>query len=603
MGCRYDLPVSGSVTALPAICLNMIVRNEAHVVTETLDAVAPYISSWVIVDTGSNDGTQDVIRNHMTRLGIAGDLHERPWRDFGHNRSEALNLAQGRGDYIWVVDADDVVVGAPDFAELTAEIYMLRVKTKEAIVWKPQLFRDGLPIRYKGLVHESLECDRECDVARLEGDYHIEYRHLGARSQDPQTFARDRDLLLAQVKEAPEDAQSVIHLAQSYFYLRDYENARKWYARRIELGGNEEEVFHCKYRIGECIAQGGGSWPDVQDAFLTAWEYRPTRAEALYVIAAQYRSTERYLLGYQFAKLAAEIPFPEGDTLLTQADIHAFRAAEEQAVCASMLGRQAEAFGIFRRILARPDVPDSERVRVARNRDVCVPVIINEACAYPEELVQRLAHDPRTGDITLSLIIGPDRDPAIYTLNSFLNCCTDISRIERFLAVDAGLSVGDRATLEAMYPFLEFSPAEGSGVHLAEIRSQVDGRLWLHLGRGWTFFAPENLASRLAAVLDAEPTVLQVGINFADSANITGTCAVGSEVRRADNAGHYVVGKSWTHGPAMFDTARLEEVGGIDSDALDPIGDLGRRASSAGRDAATLDEVLCISVSTSTPTL
>jgi hypothetical protein len=64
--------VSDPVTARSAICLNMIVRNEAHIVEGVLDAVAPYISSWVIVETGSDDGTQDVIRNHMARLGIPG---------------------------------------------------------------------------------------------------------------------------------------------------------------------------------------------------------------------------------------------------------------------------------------------------------------------------------------------------------------------------------------------------------------------------------------------------------------------------------------------------------------------------------------------------
>jgi glycosyltransferase involved in cell wall biosynthesis len=114
--------VSKPVTARFAICLNMIVKNEADVVAETLDSVAPYISSWVIVDTGSTDGTQDVIRKHMARLGIPGELHERPWRNFGHNRTEALNLAQGHGDYIWVIDADDIVVGTPDFTQLSADI-------------------------------------------------------------------------------------------------------------------------------------------------------------------------------------------------------------------------------------------------------------------------------------------------------------------------------------------------------------------------------------------------------------------------------------------------------------------------------------------------
>ena len=66
------------MTQQPSICLNMIVRNEAHIISELFDTVAPYIHTWVIVDTGSDDGTQDVIRGHMAELGIPGELHERP---------------------------------------------------------------------------------------------------------------------------------------------------------------------------------------------------------------------------------------------------------------------------------------------------------------------------------------------------------------------------------------------------------------------------------------------------------------------------------------------------------------------------------------------
>ena len=69
-------------TALPAICPNMIVRNAAH------------ISSWVIADTGSDDGTQELIANHMARLGTPRELCERPWPNFGHNRTEVLHLLE-----------------------------------------------------------------------------------------------------------------------------------------------------------------------------------------------------------------------------------------------------------------------------------------------------------------------------------------------------------------------------------------------------------------------------------------------------------------------------------------------------------------------------
>ena len=79
------------------LCLSMIVRNEAPVILRCLASVLPLIDSWAIVDTGSTDGTQILIRDRLKAL--PGELYERPWRDFASNRTEALDLARGRGDY------------------------------------------------------------------------------------------------------------------------------------------------------------------------------------------------------------------------------------------------------------------------------------------------------------------------------------------------------------------------------------------------------------------------------------------------------------------------------------------------------------------------
>jgi len=42
------------------ICLNMIVKNEAHIIVKTLKHLANYIKFdyWVICDTGSTDSTK-----------------------------------------------------------------------------------------------------------------------------------------------------------------------------------------------------------------------------------------------------------------------------------------------------------------------------------------------------------------------------------------------------------------------------------------------------------------------------------------------------------------------------------------------------------------
>ena len=95
------------MTPMQRIGLNMIVKNEAHVIERCLATVKPWIDHWVIVDTGSTDGTQEVIRNFLRD--IPGTLHERPWVDFSHNRNEALELARPTADYLLFIDADETL--------------------------------------------------------------------------------------------------------------------------------------------------------------------------------------------------------------------------------------------------------------------------------------------------------------------------------------------------------------------------------------------------------------------------------------------------------------------------------------------------------------
>ncbi|WP_313888690.1 glycosyltransferase [Mycolicibacterium sp. CBMA 226] len=546
--------------ANPTVCLNMIVRNEAHIVTEVLDAVAPYISYWVIVDTGSEDGTQEVIRRHMAELGIPGEVHNREWRSFGENRSEALELAQGRSDYIWVMDADDTVRGRPDFSGLTADVYAMRINDG-LFYWRRQLFRSGLPWRYIGVVHEYADCDTPFVEERLDGAYHIESRRIGARNKDPQKYARDRDLLLADLERDPDNPRSVFYLSESYLNLGDFANARKWAAHRAEMGGWEEEAYYALWTVARATAQLGEPWPAVLDAYLRAWEFRPTRAEPLHAIATGYRTDERYALGYLFAERAATIPLPEADILFVDESVYHWRAIDEQAVCASWLGKHDEAFALCRRLLARPDIDDEDRQRIATNRDLSAPAMLELASKFPDMLVHNISGHQSNAEVTASLIAGPDVAATEQTLNTFLRCCLDASIVQRFIVLENGIDGSGRAALRSKYPFLEFVAFTNSGEPLAElnaIRNQINGRYWLHFDQGWRFFAPEHLVGRLRAVLEAEPSIVQVGINFGDSQGALGACATKASVRRTPGGDRYVITETAAHGPAMIDLNRLE---------------------------------------------
>jgi hypothetical protein len=280
-------------------------------------------------------------------------------------------------------------------------------------------------------------------------------------------------------------------------------------------------------------------------------------------------------------------------------DVYAWRATDAQARCAFCIGDPAEAFTLWRRLLARPDIPAGDRERIAAQRDAAVPAMLEAVSRYPDGLARNLIAGPGNAEVTVSLIAGPDRAATEQTLNSFLHCCTDVSRVGRFLITDAGLSAQDRAILHNRYAFLEFADRgarHASGAELEQLRDQIFGRYWLHLGQGWQFFAPENLITRLTAVLDAETQVFQVGINIADAAGLTGISAPEQMVRRTADGGRYVLAETVAGGPSMFDTARLDRTGGINSTNPDPIAELAGRAAVAGLLTASLDEVLCITV-------
>ena len=71
--------------------LSMIVKNESHVILRLLNSVAPIIDYWVIADTGSTDGTQEIIQKFFDEKGIPGQLIHSDWIDnFSYARNKSL---------------------------------------------------------------------------------------------------------------------------------------------------------------------------------------------------------------------------------------------------------------------------------------------------------------------------------------------------------------------------------------------------------------------------------------------------------------------------------------------------------------------------------
>ena len=269
------------------LCLSMIVKNEAPVIARCLDSVRPIIDHWIVVDTGSTDGTQAIVRERLR--GLPGALHERPWQDFAHNRTEALALARPHADYTLVIDADDTLVlpRGGRLPPLTADAYTLDIEDGSIRYQRTQIVRNTLAWRYVGVLHEAIECEDAGPAARLALTYRMHYD--GARRRDPGTYARDARVLeraLATEAGAKLRARYTFYLAQSYRDSGEPRKALRRYLERSELGYWSEEVYVSLLEAARLMVKLDYRERHVIEAWCKAAEAAPHRSEALHGGAA-----------------------------------------------------------------------------------------------------------------------------------------------------------------------------------------------------------------------------------------------------------------------------------------------------------------------------
>ena len=228
----------------------MIVNNEAPVIERCLASVRPWVDYWVIVDTGSTDGTQARVRKAME--GMPGELHERPWKDFSHNRNEALQLARPQADYLLFIDADEQLTVPASFTwpTLTANGYYLTCRMAGVEYQRNGLIATRLDWRWIGVLHEYLYAPHAQPWQQLPG-LAIDVSHDGARARDPSTYLKDAALLEQALKDEPDNTRYAFYLAQSYRDANQYEAAlAQFQALGLEPGAvlAEGAVIHRRRR-------------------------------------------------------------------------------------------------------------------------------------------------------------------------------------------------------------------------------------------------------------------------------------------------------------------------------------------------------------------
>lgn len=337
-----------------SICLCSIVKNESKTIKRLIESCKSFIDYYVIVDTGSTDDTKEIITSLMELYNIPGEIHDRPWVNFGHNRSELMAIAYDKSDYLLLADADFEYKVSDSFDKSTLKYDWYHLRYLGDIDFAQILFVSGKKKwRYIGVTHEYIiaeGCGESPELLDIKVLHHAD----GGTRADKLT--RDRDLLEKAILDNPADTRNYFYLAQTYANMKEYEKAAKYYEERAKRGGWPEEVYYSLFQIGVMQYH----MKNMNNAIMQlneAYSFRPTRFEALYMLAVIYREQKKY----HFARLLQEevlnMPYPANDKLFIHNTNQRYGADFELGICYYWMGQYEKALQHALKVRTLENVP------------------------------------------------------------------------------------------------------------------------------------------------------------------------------------------------------------------------------------------------------
>lgn len=371
----------------PLLSLVMIVRNEAHGLRATLESFKPFVDRWDILDTGSTDGTPELVREVMR--GVPGLLHHGDFVDFSQARNDALELTfqsflSDRPVFTIMPDADDRLEGGKvlrQFLSCVTQATSTDTEVHEAynlnLHWPagggdyhlPLILRTSSRWRYTGKVHEYVDGGKIPNLV-IPGVRVIKHSTPKSAEASKKRWTRDATLLEAELAGDPLSPRTQFYLAQTYECLGRHADAILMYERRIATGGFVDETYEAWFRRAKIKAATGCPWPETMAAYLEAHAFLPTRAEPLYAIAKYYEAKDNFPLFYLFAARAAAVPMPN-TMLWVDRDVYEWKAADLAAISAFWLAPKVNEPMVLATGKAYADAtlrvrPDDHRVQANR---------------------------------------------------------------------------------------------------------------------------------------------------------------------------------------------------------------------------------------------
>lgn len=309
----------------PLLSLVMIVKDESANIAAVLEAALPHVDRWTILDTGSTDGTQDIIREVTAKHDKPGQLFEEPFVDFATSRNRVMDLdaewsskemvAESEGlrsvaihraaEFQLMLSADEHLRNGEalrkhleEHRDTNVDCHFLKLVIDETRMYTPRVFRTGSDWRYEGLVHEVPFNRKNVDAPKVgvPGTF-IEHTISDYERRFSNIWERHIPLLQSMLDENPQDERALIFLAQAYetlFPMMEAHERLKYgmeavslYMQRLAIPtGIEVERNWVRFHLLDCARMVGlYTEKELLDRALQLQQDDPQRPETALLVA------------------------------------------------------------------------------------------------------------------------------------------------------------------------------------------------------------------------------------------------------------------------------------------------------------------------------
>lgn len=327
---------------MASISLCMIVKNEEKVLSRCLESIKDAVDEIIIVDTGSEDNTKNIAKEYTD------SVYDFEWID-DFSAARNYSFSKAKKDFIMWLDADDVVTydSKLKLIELKssldhADVVMLRYNTAYDedsnpvfSYYRERIVRNKADYRWKGRVHEAIECKGRV----IYGDAEIDHKSIKSEYS-----TRNLDIYEKYISESGEmTPRDMFYYGRELYYHKMYERAKKILTDFLmdNNGWIENKIEACKI-LSFCYYETG----DIDNAFqclFKSFAFDIPRAEICCHIGNLFIEKQEYERAVYWFESALNLPDHIKNGAFENADAHRYLPCIQLCVCYDKLKNYKEA--------------------------------------------------------------------------------------------------------------------------------------------------------------------------------------------------------------------------------------------------------------------